>query len=503
MRRNIITALVFGVLICASQAFELKIPVQYDTLSNGLKVIIIPDTNVAVVSCRLYYFMGSMYEGPGTSGLSHMYEHMMFKGTKRMGTKDYKKEKAFMNTIDSIDAIIVDLKNKGTDEKDSSIVAYRKQIFGILDQQRKYMKKDEIWETYQNNGGTYLNAWTSDEITAYTVTLPQNKVELFCWVEADRMANPVLREFYSERDVVTEERRMRYENRPLNGYWEKLMAHFYLAHPYRIPTIGWMSDIRSYTRKKMRDHVNRYYTPDNALIVLVGNVNAKEALPLIKRYFEPIPRAAVPKEEIVTREPAPIGETRFTVYNDVQPRIDILFHIPGYPHEDLFALDIVEGILSGRSGRLYKRLVNEDKTCTDAGAGTVYHLHNGYFYAWANLKADADPMVVEKALLEELDKLAGTTPTQKELDRIKNSIQMFFIKKLKFLEGLSDQVAWFERLGSWEDLLEYPKNIEKVSLETVPTIVKKYCNPEFKTVGRLLQKQTEEKSNKKSKEANY
>ncbi len=468
-------------------AFDINIPVHYDTLDNGLRVIIVPDTNVAVVSCRLYYFVGSMYEGPGTSGLCHMYEHMMFKGTKRMGTYNYAKEKKIISSIDSLDTFICSLRQQNIPETDSLFSSYRKQIFKLLEEQRQYIKKDEIWETYLNNGGTHLNAWTGDDMTAYIVTLPQNKLELFCWIESDRMQNPVLREFYSEREVVTEERRMRYENRPLNRYWEKLFSLFYIAHPYRLPTIGWMSDIRAYTRAKLRDHINRYYTPDNALIVIVGNTNRDEAMKVICRYFNMIPRAEVPKEEVVTREPMPIGETRFAVKDNAQPRIDILFHTPGYPQNDLYNLDIMEWILSGRSGRLYKRLVNEEQLCTNAGAGNAYKLQDGYFHVWATLKNDADPEKVERILLEEIDKLRSEPPSQKEMERIKNSIQMYFVTRLKSLEGLSDQLAWFERLRTWKDLIEYPERVKEVTRETIPAIAKKYLIPELKTIGIMLQ----------------
>lgn len=485
--------ILFALLSAASfspvHPFDIQVPVHYDTLSNGLRVIVVPDTNVAVVSCRLYYFVGSMYEGPGTSGLSHMYEHMLFKGTKRLGTTNYKKEKKYIQAIDSLDRQIENLRRQGVAETDSLFRAYRKEIFDLLKKQRQYIKKDEIWELYLNNGGTHLNAWTGDDMTAYIVTLPQNKIELFCWIESDRMQNPVLREFYSERDVVTEERRMRYDNRPLSKYWERLSALFYVAHPYRIPTIGWMSDIRGYTRSKLKDHIARYYTPDNALIVLVGNVVPSEAMNLVKRYFGPIPRAAVKKDEVVTREPAAIGETRFTVYENAQPRIDILYQTPGYPHDDLYRLDVVEGILSGRSARLYQRLVNEERLCTDAGAGNAYKLHNGYFHIWATLKSDTDPQVVEKIILEEIEKLSNEAPSQKEMNRIKNSIQMGFVTKLTSLEGLSDQLAWFERLGSWRNMIQYPKKINSITAAMVPEIVTKYFDPQQKTVGVLLQKQ--------------
>lgn len=495
MRQQILPLLIVFLLCWNIQAFDIQIPVHYDTLENGLRVILVPDTNSAVVSCKLYYFTGSMYEGPGTSGLSHLYEHMMFKGTQILGTKDYEKEISYMKSIDSLDMLIGQLRQKGIPETDSLFSAYRTQIFSLLDKQRQYIVKDEIWEMYENNGGTNLNAWTGDDMTAYIVTLPKNKLELYFWIESDRMKNPILREFYSERDVVTEERRMRYGNRPLSRYWQRFTAQFYTAHPYRLPTIGWMSDIRAYTRKKLYDHINRFYTPDNGLLVLVGNIEIQEIMSQIKLYFEHIPRAKIPKEEVVTREPAPIGETRFTVYDNVQPRIDILYHTPGYPHEDLYVLDVIEGILTGRSGRLYKRLVNEEKLCINTGAANAYKLHDGYFFVYANLKNNADAKRVEEIILEELDKVITHPPTLKEMERIKNTIQMGFTTRLKSMEGLSDQLAWFERLGTWKDLIEYPENIDNVTSDKIPAIAKKYFNHDLKTIGLLLPKKSDRNSN--------
>lgn len=486
-----IFSILFGALLCSLYADQLQIPVHYDTLKNGLRVIIVPDTNVAVVSCRLYYFVGSMYEGPGSSGLSHMFEHMMFKGTKRMGTKSYQKEIPLMASIDSLADIIHKEHLKGRTNSDSLIQNLKSKMFAILEKQRKIMKKEELWETYQNNGGTNLNAWTADDMTAYIVTLPKNKLELFYWLESDRMKDPVLREFYSERDVVAEERRMRYENRPVNRYWERLNSLFYVAHPYRLPTIGWMSDIEAYTREKMEKHIRKFYTPDNALIIMVGNVEPKKAMSDIKRYFASIPRSKNPKTEIVTREPRPIGVTRFTVHDNVAPRIDLMFHTPGYPHDDLYKIDIIEGIFSGRSSRLYRRLVDNEKLCIDVGAANSFRLHDGYFQIWAELKSDADPKKVEQIILEEIKKLNSSPPTANEMLRITNQIRMSFTSGLKSLEGLSDRLAWFERLNSWKDLLSYPDKIAKVKPEDVSAIVGNYINPQLMTVGQLLPVKTE------------
>jgi predicted Zn-dependent peptidase len=474
--------------LSVASAYDIQIPVHYDTLKNGLRVIIVPDTNVAVVSCRLYYFVGSMYEGPGTSGLSHMYEHMMFKGTKTLGTKDYNKEVPIMKSMDSVEHTITAEISKGKSESDSSVQKLQARIYQLLEKQRAYIKKDEIWELYQNNGGTQLNAWTADDMTAYIVTLPKNKVDLFYWIESDRMKNPVLREFYSERDVVTEERRMRYDNKPVNRYYERLNALFYVAHPYRLPTIGWMSDIRSFTREKMEQHIHRFYTPDNALLVLVGNIDPKKSLKKIDQYFSSIPRASQPKQEVVTREPAPIGVTRFTVNDEGEPRIDMLFHTPGYPDPDLYKLDILEGIFSGQSGRLYKRLVDEEGLCTDAGAGNNSRLQNGDFQIYAELKNNTDAAKVEKIILEEISKISTHQPDKSEMSRITNEIRMSFVSGLKSLEGLSDRLASYERLGSWKDLLTYPDKIAEVKPEDIPAVVKKYIDPSLMTIGELLPK---------------
>jgi predicted Zn-dependent peptidase len=469
-------------------AYDINVPVNYDTLQNGLKIIVVQDTNVAVVSCRLYYFVGSMNEGFGSSGLSHMYEHMMFKGTKRLGTIDLKKESYWIAKIDSVDKILFNLKNRGVSDTDSVRVSLRKEILSYTDKQRQFMKKDELWELYMGNGATHLNGWTADDMTAYIVTLPKNKVELFYWLESDRMANPVFREFYNERDVVLEERRMRYENQPANRFYEMLNAYFYVAHPYRLPTIGWKSDIVNFTIQDLTQHVKEYYTPDNALIVLVGNIDPKKAVAEIRQYFGPIPRTAIPRHEVVTREPNPIGETRFTVRDDAEPMIDIMFHTPGYDNNDLYVLDVLESILSGRGGRLYSRLVNREELCTGAEAGNAFRLHNGYFEISATLKKNTDPAKVEKILREEISFLAKKPPSVREMERIKNNIRMSFVSNLKSLEGISDRLAFFERLGSWKGMLAYPDKIAAVKAEDVPAIVAKYLDFDKATVGLLLEK---------------
>ncbi len=473
-------------------AEKISLPVESFTLSNGLKVVIVKNNEVAVVSCRLYYFVGSMYEGPGTSGLSHMYEHMMFKGTKILGTNDYNKELPYIRKMDIIAENIQKLKDSGASDDDARIVKMKKEIYSLLAEQRKYIKKDEIWETYQKNGGSKLNAWTSDYLTAYLVTLPKNKVELFYWIESDRMQNPVLREFYSERDVVAEERRMRYENQPVNSYYENLLARFYTVHPFRIPTIGYMSDIQSYTRPKMEEHVRKYYTPDNAMIVLSGNIDSKKARKDIEKYFGNIPRAVKVKQNVVTREPVPEGETRYIMRAESEPRIDIMFHIPPYPHNDVFALDVIEGVFGGRTGRLYKRLVDSEKLCTDADASNSFRIHGGYFIISASLIAGTDPVTVEKIIYDEIDKIKTNPPSDEEMERVKNSIRFSYLSGLKSLERISDQIARFEAMGGWRGMFDYTDKIISVKKEDIPAVAARYMIREKQTVGILINAKTQQ-----------
>jgi predicted Zn-dependent peptidase len=473
----------------------IDLPVFSDSLANGLRVIIVPNNDVAVVSCRLYYFVGAMNEGPGTSGMSHMYEHMLFKGTERLGTHDFQSELPYLIAIDSLDRLLQRARLRGGEE-DSLYMAYRAEIFALLEQQRRYIKKDEIWDLYNFHGGTGLNAWTSHNMTAYIVTLPMNKVELFYWIESDRMQNPVLREFHSEQDVVTEERRMRYDNRPLNRYWERLAAHFYKAHPFRQPVIGWESDIRAFSTEKLMRHINRFYTPDNAVLILVGNIDPQKAMEDIGRYFGDIPRARVERDEVVTREPPAIGETRFIMREDVEPRIDVLFQTPGYPHADLYTLDVIEGVLSNRSGRLYRRLVDQEQLCTDAGASNWHRPHNGHFHIYATLKKGADPARVEAIIREEIEKLITEVPTEREITRVSNGIRMAFATGLKTLEGISDRIAAYERLGSWRDLFEYPNMIAAVDKDSIPAAAARYLRPELATWGAIVPKTVENRENR-------
>jgi predicted Zn-dependent peptidase len=484
LRKIYILLFVITVAIFAKNT-EPSIPVYEETLPNKLKLLVISDTTIPEVSCRLYYFAGSMFESYSNTGLSHFYEHLMFKGTKRLGTINYEAEIPIMNAIDSVDGAILSLLRSGISQDSERISELKKRLNDLQIEQKKYIIKDEIWSLYEKNGATGLNAWTSDDITAYIVSLPANKVELFANIEADRMQNLILREFVSERDVVYEERRMRYENRPVNNYLMILEAMFYSAHPYRNPTIGWASDIENYSTSALKNHIAKYYRPDNALIVLAGNITPKAASALVNKYFAKIENPAVEIDEVKTREPKPIGEKRFIVREkNAEPRIDILFHTEGYPDPSLFALEIIENMLSGGSGILYKRLVEQEKLCVNVGAANFWRHHNGKFSVYATLKSGVSHEKVENIILEEIEKLTKDEPKPEELLRVKNTLKLHNLEKFKNLEAFSDELAFFAKFGDWRGLFEYKDRVAEI--KSTKDIVKKYLDPRFKTVGWLI-----------------
>ena len=475
----------FVILFLTAVIWAENFPVFEEILPNGLTLLVITDTTVPDVSCRLYYFVGSIHENVSHTGLSHFFEHMMFKGTQRLGTTNFEAEVPIMAKIDSLDTKMLRLIRRGTPRDDEQVVALRNEVLALMEKQRQYIIKDEIWSIYERNGATRLNAWTSKDMTAYIKTLPANKVEIFANIESDRMQNLVLREFVSERDVVLEERRMRLDNRPVSNYRMFLESIFYSAHPYRNPIIGWQSDIENFTAAALRNYISRFYRPDNALIVLAGNITPQAASELINKYFAHIPNPDVEIGEILTREPRQIGEKRFIVREpNAESRVDILFHTPGFPDSAIFALDIVENMLSGPSGILHRRLVEQENLAVSAGAWNFWRHHNGMFSVWAVLRAGVSHERVEQIILEEIENLTRNEPSENELLRVKNTIRRQYLENFRNLESFSDQLAFFANLGNWRGLFEYQENIANVNSTT--WAVEKYLNPRFRTVGWLI-----------------
>ncbi len=486
MVKNIILLFVFLIaFFSVSNAKILDVKVEEHTLSNGLKILLYHDSYSPTVACRLFYKTGSVNEYPGVSGVSHMFEHMMFKGTKKICVRDWDKDSVL---LDSLEKLFIKYKMLKDSSSDSVLIenAFKK-FKEVESEEKKLIVKGELWKIYTQNGGMHFNAFTTDILTAYFTTLPKNKLELFFWLESDRLKNAVLREFYSERMVVAEERRLRYENSPTGRYFETLNAMFYEAHPYRNPTIGWMSDIDNFTKKLLREKFKTYYQPNNLILVLAGDFDTKNVLRLAKEYFGRIPRGA-PVPEVTIKEPVQVGEKRFTVIKKASPRIDMFFHTPGLGDRDLYALDIIEGVLSGRNGRLYKRLVKKMDLCTDVGAGNGVQKYTSYFHIQAELKDKTDPHVVENVLLSELEKLKNKPLSDYELERVKNSVVSRTVNRFRSTEGIATQLGFWEVMSTWKYINIFPREVEKVTKESVMSVAKKYFTQSNRTVGVLMSK---------------
>jgi predicted Zn-dependent peptidase len=472
-----------GLALAAIAPARAAIKADYAVLDNGLKVILFQDKQSPTVACRLFYVTGSVHEHPGNTGIAHLLEHMLFKGTKKVGVKDPAKDAEYVKAIDDLMAKYRALPPADTAAK----VALKRRYDSLIAEERKLLIKYELWEAYEKAGGTGLNAFTSDLMTAYFVTLPKNKIDLFLWLESDRMQNAVLREFYSERDVVMEERRMRVEDSPTGRYWESLMGVFYEAHPFRFPTIGYPSDIRNLTREMADEHYQKYYKPNNAILVLVGDLDPASALADIKKYFGGIPRGSE-FPPIVTEDPPQAGEKRMIVRkNSAKPRMDILFHTPGFDHPDLYALDIVEGVLSGKSGRLYKKLVKEKKLALNASGGNGLDKYTSNFSVEVELDGgDPQPDKVEKAVWDVLYDLGQKPIAERELARAKNQVTARTLRQLLDKEELATELAFWEMRGGWDYINRFPEGVQKVTAQQVQDVCKKYFYRQNSTTGLIL-----------------
>ncbi|MBE3133303.1 MAG: insulinase family protein, partial [Acidobacteria bacterium] len=336
----------------ASQQMSLTGQVIERVLPNGLKVLMVKRPEAPLIRCILAYRVGSVNERPGITGISHFHEHMMFKGTSSMGIKPgtLAKDAEYDRQIDALEAKIVNEESKmGRD--DAKIVAWQKEVSDLLTKQKaETIVSEEIWGAYQEAGGTSLNASTGQEMTQYYVTLPKNAIELYLALEADRMTNAVFREFYSERDVITEERR-RSENGAGFFFREQLNATFYAASPYRWEVLGWMSDISRVTKQEMIDYREQFYRPDNATLVLVGDVDSNVVMPLVAKYFGPI-KSRGKSPRVRTEEPSPeyyrrtVGSSFKPPYVEkrvlgraaTNPTVTVMFHMPPLWHEDVAPL---------------------------------------------------------------------------------------------------------------------------------------------------------------------
>jgi predicted Zn-dependent peptidase len=487
------------------QEIKLSDQVIEKVLPNGLKVLMVKRAYAPLVRCILGYRVGSVNERPGITGISHFHEHMMFKGTYSMGIKPgtLAKDMEYDRQIDALEAKIVeeDSKIKGKDE--AKIVALKKQVADLIKKQKdETIASEEIWGAYQKAGGTGINASTGNEMTQYFVTLPKNKLELYLALEADRLANPVFREFYSERDVITEERRMA-ENSPGFFFGEQLNATFYAASPYHWEVVGWMSDVSKITKQEMIDYRNQYYRPDNATLVLVGDIDPVETMRLVTKYFGPL-KAKGRSPRVRTQEPSTeyykrtYGESFKPPYIEkrvtgraagASPYVTVMFHVPPLWHDDTAALDVLGDILSVRSGKMYLEMVIRDDHATSVGAYASDSEYDGAFEVRASAKEiNNEPKVpldqLEKELWTYVEDVKTKPVDPQLLQRVKNSIEAQYLRSLAGT-SIAYSLASMETAYRWQYIEELFKAQMAVTPDDLMRVAKKYLTRDNCVVGVL------------------
>jgi len=487
-----------------SQELSLTSQVIEKVLPNGLKVLMVKRPQAPLVRCILGYRVGSVNERPGITGISHFHEHMMFKGTYSMGIKPgtLEKDMDYDRQIDALMDQVVEEESKIKGRDEAKIVAIKKQVSDLIAKQKaETIASEEIWGAYQQAGGTGINASTGNEMTQYYVTLPKNKLELYLALEADRLANPVFREFYSERDVITEERRMG-ENQPGYFFQEQLNATFYAASPYGWDVVGWMSDISRVTKKEMIEYREQFYRPDNATLVLVGDVDPDQVMPLVTKYFGPL-KSKGKSPRVRTEEPSPeyyrktygagfkppYIEKRVYGRAAATPEVTIMFHIPPLWHDDLAPLYVLGRAMSARTGKMYLEMVLRDDHATMVSAMASNSMYDGSFEVGAQAKEIKNETKIpidqlEKELWTYIEDVKKNPIDPQMLQRIKNSIEAQYLQSLAGT-GIAGTLARMETAYRWQFIEEQFKKRMAVTADDLLRVAKKYLNRDNGVTGVL------------------
>ncbi|NWF56466.1 MAG: insulinase family protein [Syntrophaceae bacterium] len=488
-RKSFPVLILLFLLPASAFSFSLEGRVKEFTLDNGMKVLMLERRQSPTLSFYIRFRVGAVDENVGATGTAHLLEHMLFKGTRTLGTKNYAEEEKVLSRLDSVVATLEAERAKG-EKADKDFLRHLEETFQKLQaEHKKWVVKDEIERVYSENGAVGFNAFTSQDSTAYVVSLPSNRLELWARIESDRLLNPVLREFYSERDVVMEERRRTYDSKPERKMMEHFLAASFIAHPYGRPIIGWASDIQSLDRQATEEFFRTFYSPANTTLAIVGDMNPEEALPLIKKYFERIPRQVLPPP-LKTREPEQAGERRIQVEADANPELIMGFHKPNSPHPDDAVCEIIEGVLSyGRTSRLYRRLVEGEKIAVSASASNGFpgERYPNLFILSGTPRHPHSLAELEKALLEELERLKKEPVALPELQKIRNQIQTSFLRNLDSNSSLAYWLSYGQSLfGTWRYVTDRIQAYEKVTPEDVRRVAQKYFIPRNRTVATLV-----------------
>ncbi len=467
-------------------SFEAKTTVH--TLDNGWTFIIVERPVAPVFSFVTLVNVGGAQEVPGITGIAHMFEHMAFKGTPEIGTTDYPAEKKALAAEEA--AYQSYQAERLSRHPDEARLAELEKTFRERQQEAsKYVVQNEFDDVIERNGGVGINAFTAGDLTGFFYSLPANKVELFAYLESERFLHPVFREFYKERSVVQEERRLRTDSNPIGRLVEQFLTTAYEAHPYGQPVVGYPSDLASITITDAQNFFDEYYTPSNMTTAIVGDVHAKDVIPLVDEYFGRIPARPDPPP-LRTVEPPQIAEKTATLQEASQP-----FYLEGYHKGAITAPDeavwtaIDDVMTNGRTSRLYRTLVRDKKIAINVQSFTGFP-GDKYPNLWSVLAVPAPGSsddAVASVIHDEIERLKSEDVTDAELARFKTRAKAGLIRQLGSNQGLAQQLADYQRLfGDWRELFRSIDRLESVTKADIRRVAAATLTPENRTVSEIV-----------------
>jgi predicted Zn-dependent peptidase len=482
-------ALVLAVacLPCVAQdmaSFEKRITVK--KLDNGLTLVVLERPEAPVFSFFTIVDSGSVQDPKGETGLAHMFEHMAFKGTETIGSKNWPAEKAALEKVERTYAAYREEKYKEGGGDPNQVKELEKAWKDAVAEAQQYVVVNKFEELLESNGAKGVNAFTSYDETAYHYSLPSNRLELWAYLESERFLHPVMREFYKERDVVIEERRMRTDSSPNGRLFEQFLASAFGTFPYHRPTVGWFSDLNYFSATDATNFFKQNYVPSNMVVAVVGDVKPAEVVPVVEKYFGRLPARPKP-EPVHTAEPPQSSEREVALHETAQPLYVEGYHRPNYRDPDDAVYDAITDLMSsGRTSRLFRSLVRDQKIAAQSAGftglpGTKYE-HLFAFYAVPLPGHTPDEM--RKAIRAEIERLKTTDVTDEELRMVKTRAKANLIRSLADNPGLAQQLGIIQtRYGDWRELFRQVERIEKVTKEDIRRVANKTFQPSNRTVG--------------------
>jgi predicted Zn-dependent peptidase len=474
-------------------------------LDNGMQVLMVERHDSPTIMTAIVARVGSANEVTGMTGVSHLFEHMMFKGSEIIGTQDINRDLEIMAEMDSVRALMRteestmrERQRRGEIEDmlspEAKTPRYREleaAYDSLVLAEREVIIKDQLNEIYSKNGSSFLNAMTSEDMTVYVVRIPKNKIELFMWMESDRFSHPVFREFYSERDVVREERRLGIESTPTGSIEEDFWAMFWKSSSYHWDVIGWASDLGSITREQAEHYFDIYYAPNNLTMILVGDLDPDQTIKLAKKYFERIPRGTTPPPDVVSVEEPQHGERLLVADAETNPQAQIWFHTVAWKHPDTYPLEVLAGVMSGKTGRLYKKLVDEKGIAksSEEGGGRRFgparlavtatqdsKKYAGAFEITAEGMAGVRAEQLEEAMGEVIADLRANPVPPDELQKVKNQLRVDTIRFMDLMAGMGImfRLSQDAGMGDWTEFNNGPAKCDLVTAEDVQRVANKY-----------------------------